>query len=131
MGYTATYQCIAPGNGHTTKWNGSKFNCPPGNNRIILRHRHVNFTHQKIDGTYGYCDGFFGQILPMEGDNNQYLSQLMVNVTSKLNGTTIKCVHENVTNNMRSEIGQAQLTLTTGSYNYYIIIICYQYYYIL
>ena len=109
MGYTATYQCTAAGNG-VTIWQGKdSFNCP--RNRIVLRHENFIRPH----GAYGDCNGFIGQSLPyMKGDN--YSSQLTVNVTPKLNGTTIECQYENLTTNERSEIGRTQLILTTGIY---------------
>ena len=110
-GYTVTYKCTTVGDGGATIWRGDEFNCPRTKNRILLRHE--NF---RQSGAFGQCNGFDGQSLPyMEGDNNYYSSRLMVlNVTSKLNGMIIKCVHMEIANNKESLVNQTQLTLTTG-----------------
>ena len=110
VGYNVTYQCTIP-EGGATIWQGKdSFNCPWANDRIVLRHE----KYIRPRGAYGDCNGFIGQSLPMERDN-YYSSQLTVPVTSKLNGATIECVHEELVTNNRSEIGRTQLNLTTGS----------------
>ena len=118
VGYNVTYQCTIPEDGATI-WQGKdSFNCPWANDRIVLRHE----KYIRPRGAHGDCNGFIGQSLPMER-GNYYSSQLTVPVTSKLNGATIECVHEELVTNNRSEIGRTQLNLTTGSYNITIIML--------
>ena len=107
VGYNATYQCTAAGNGITI-WQGDEFNCPFGN-KILLRHE--NF----IGGTSGKCNGgeIIGWSLSINGSN--YSSQLMVHVTHELNGTSIECVYEDLATNAKSKIGQTQLIITIGN----------------
>ena len=80
-----TYFCTVMG-GIRTIWSGTAFQCPSTQNEIILRHN--NF----MDGAVGDCNGGAITARSVGVDGERFTSQLTVNVSSRLNNSTFRCI---------------------------------------
>ena len=102
-----TYQCTVSGSGATV-WKGTAFDCSLSSNEFVIFHD-INYTSQKPQT----CNNgaIIGQVVRAENDS--YMSQITVQVSDELNGTTVVCAHDNGTDTI--EIGSAILNITTGS----------------
>ena len=89
-------------------WNGTSFSC--ATNEIILRHNSF------MEGTEKECnDGaIIGDSLPIEREDNCFISRLRVNVSSDLNNRTVGCF-VNIDSGVVS-IGNTSLTIISGNY---------------
>ena len=101
-----TYQCTVFG-GAATVWRGTAFDCSFINNEIVILHD-INYTSQNPQT----CNNgaIIGHVVRAE--NDCYTSQITVQVSNELNGTTVVCAHDNGTDSI--EIGSAILDITTG-----------------
>ena len=95
-----------------TIWTGSAFDCSPKNNEILLRHSQFEVMPMSETCNNGRIIGHgISGIFGSEGI--KYISQLIIqlNVNDTLEGETVKCVH----NNLRNEIvlGTHVITHTT------------------
>ena len=70
-----------------TVWRGSVFNCPEINNEILLL-LNINSTEQ------WHCNDGAITARIIRAENNNYTSQLTVNVSAELLGTDISCLHD-------------------------------------
>lgn len=89
-GSTLMYECTVMGShGGTTIWTGSALNCPSSSNEISLFH--TRFTSY---GTYDSCNN--GSIVAgsLSVEDNLYISQLNVTITSNILGKTIGCGYD-------------------------------------
>ena len=102
-----TYQCTVFG-GAATVWRGTAFDCSFINNEIVIFHD-INYTSQNpLTCNNG---AIIGQVVRAENDS--YTSQITVQISDELNGTTVVCAHDNGTDSI--EIGSAILDITTGT----------------
>ena len=92
-GDVLTYICTARGPGNTL-WKGSAFHCSSTQNEIILQHSR----YDSPGGTTRYCNdrAIVGQSIRVE-NNDCYISQLNVTISSDMNNKTIECAHTNTT----------------------------------
>lgn len=104
------YECTAVGNGFT-QWSGSAFDCPGLGDEIFLSHNGF------IDGIHKECNNgaIIGRSLQVNG--SCYTSQLTVNISANLNGTTIECTYD--TGSVLERIGSTTIMITAGSQIYY------------
>ena len=111
-----TYNCTVSGSGATI-WKGTEFDCS-SNNEIIILHS-INYTSERPKTRNN--GAIIGRAIGAENDS--YTSQLTVQISDELNGTTIVCVHDNGTDSV--EIGSAILSVTTGTvaivYIYFVV----------
>ena len=115
-GYTtAVYKCTVVGNGFT-QWAGSAFNCPNIGDEIFLSHPDFN------DGIRKECNNgaIIGQSIQVNG--SCFVSQLTVNISKNLNGTTIGCTYD--TGSALEPIGATTLTSITGMCHIISIVDC-------
>ena len=114
-GYNSLYECTVVG-GVATVWKGTTFDCSSTDNEVILFHS-INSTSQPAEA----CNNgaIVGHAIEFETDT--YTSQLTVQFSSELNGSTISCAHDNGVDT--PVIGSTLLTITTGSYLYYIYVL--------
>ena len=104
-----TYECTVSGSGSgATIWKGTAFDCSLISNEFVIFHD-INYTSQKPQT----CNNgaIIGQVVRAENDS--YTSQITIQVSDELNGTTVVCAHDNGTDSV--EIGSAILNITTGS----------------
>lgn len=107
-GHIQIYVCNVVGSRvGTAVWQGTALNCEVG---TVIHLLHSEFTSER--GAFGTCNGgaIVGKNLRIE--NNQYISQLNVTLSSDMNGETIECVHDDGTTT--NTIGSYQINLTTG-----------------
>ena len=107
QGHNFTYQCSVSGSGATI-WKGTAFDCSLTNNEFAIFHS-INYTSERPKT----CNNgaISGHALKVE--NGSYTSQLTVQISDELNGTTVVCAHDDGTNS--TEIGSAILNITTGT----------------
>ena len=95
-----------------TIWTGSAFDCSSKNNEILLRHSQFEVMPNSETCNNGRIIGH-GISGISSSDGIKYISQLIIqlNVNDTLEGETVKCVH----NNLRNEIvlGTHLITYTT------------------
>ena len=105
-GYDTVYECTAVGNGFT-QWSGSAFDCQGLGDEIFLSHN--DFNH----GVRKECNNgaIIGRTLRVNG--SCYTSQLTVNTSASLNGTTIECTYD--TGSILERIGSTTIMITSGS----------------
>ena len=101
-GYDQVYECRVTGSGATV-WTGTAFDC--SNNEIIILHGSSS-TGVEITCNDG---AIVGRLIRAE--NNTYVSQLTVSVSSQMVGTRISCSHDSRGTHL---IGSSVLTLSTG-----------------
>ena len=91
-----------------TVWKGTAFDCSLSSNEFVIFHD-INYTSQKPQT----CNNgaIIGRVVGTENDS--YTSQITVQVSDELNGTTVVCAHDNGTDTI--EIGSATLDITTGT----------------
>ena len=105
-----TYECTVSGNGATI-WKGTAFNCSLTNNELAVFHT-VNFTSQRSLP----CNNGAITVHAIGAENGSYKSQVTIQVSDELNGTTVVCAYDNGT--LSIEIDSAILNITTGTYTY-------------
>ena len=91
-GYNITLECtvLATSGGSSTVWRGTFFDCPSENNEIAFRHS------QFIAGATETCKNgsIVGQSLRSDPDNNRFISQLSIRVSSDVIGQNVSCQHD-------------------------------------
>ena len=92
--------------GAATVWKGTGFECST-NNEVVIFHS-TNSTSQR---THTCNDGAITVRIITAG-NDSYTSQLTVQVSNEINGTTVVCAHDSGEDS--TEIGSALLNTTTG-----------------
>ena len=103
------YECTVVGDlGGITVWQGTAFNCEVGADSISLLHS--QFVSE--GGAFGNCNGRAIRGRSLRIENNRYISQLVVTLSSDMNGETIECVHDN--GRKRTLIGNYSINLITG-----------------
>ena len=102
-GYNQVYECRVT-EGGTTLWTGAVFDCSSSSNELIL-------FHTSSDMKVCNNGAIAGRIVRAE--NNTYVSQLIISVSTITVGTNISCSHE--TGSSTKLIGTSILTLTTGN----------------
>ena len=104
-----TYTCTAVGGG-TTLWGGTAFDCPSTANEIILRHSLF-----AVRGAFGDCNNgaIVGRSLRVE--NNCYISQLNVTISTSLNNKTVQCAHNSDVGT--NTVDEASLNVISGIKN--------------
>lgn len=102
------YECTVVGDlDGITVWRGTAFNCEVGTEISLL---HGQFVLE--EGTFGNCNGGAIRGRSLRIENNRYISQFIVTLSSDMNGETIECVYDNGrTTNL---IGLYSISLTTG-----------------
>ena len=104
-GHEVVFVCAVAGGGATI-WQGTALEeC--ANGRIILRHSQFESGHN-INQSCGVSGPVGGRAISVVNDS--YISQLTVNVSQHLNGSTIECASDNGT-----QVGSRQILLTTDS----------------
>ena len=96
-GHELWLQCTVVGPGFTI-WKGSAFNCSSTSDEIFLRHS--QFESGKVIRGCNY-----GRIIARginktsDSDGDKYISQLTIQlgVNDSLDGRTVECVHDNLT----------------------------------
>ena len=108
-GYDSLYQCTVTG-GIATIWKGTIVNCRSADNEVILLHN-TNFTSLRAES----CNNgaITGRAIRVE--NSTYTSQLIVRISTEMNGSTIDCAHD--TGVGTPVIGSTLLTITKGGYH--------------
>ena len=106
-GYEAVFECTVFGDGATI-WQGTALQQCAGQ-RIILRHSQFEPGYN-INQTCGSGGPVVGRAV--SAVNGSYTSQLTINVSQQLNGSTIECANDNesMVNTM------VEVFLTTGAY---------------
>ena len=105
-GYEAVYECTVAGGG-ATFWLGTALEeCTGG--RIILRHSQFESGYN-INQTCGASGPVVGHAVSVLNDS--YTSQLTINVSQNLTGSTIECASDSGT-----QVGTIQILPTTGMF---------------
>ena len=107
QGHNVTYECTVFGGGATV-WKGTAFDCSLSSDEFVFFHG-VNYTLQNPL----ICNN--GAIIgrSIRAENNSYTSQITVQISDELNGTSVVCAYDNGT---VTEIGSAILNIPTGIY---------------
>ena len=109
QGYNVTYKCTVF-SGAATVWRGTAFDCSFINNEFVIFNDINNYTSQNPQTcTNGAIIGRGTGV-----ENDSYTSQITVQISDELNGTSVVCAHDNGTDSI--EIGSAILNITTGTY---------------
>ena len=109
-GHVQIYECSVIGYGATI-WRGSALDCSSSTNEIvILRSDSVNRSITCNNGEI-YIVGHL-----VRRENNSYVSQLSVSVSSEVIGRNISCYHEVGIDTI--EIGTSQLEISAGTLSY-------------
>ena len=88
----------------STVWRGTAFNCT--NDEIVLQHKRFP---SENGGVHACNNGLItAQSLTVDEEQRVYTSQLSVNVTDKLIGKSIECVHDNVSDS--TIVGSVNIT---------------------
>ena len=109
QGYNLTYECTVFG-GAATVWKGTAFDCSSKNNEVVIFHsNNVNSISQRAET----CNNgaITGRLIRAGSDS--YTSQITVQFSNEINGTTVVCARDNGT--VSPDIGSALLNITTGS----------------
>ena len=105
-GYKAVYECAVAGGGATI-WQGTALEeCAGG--RIVLRHSQFESGHN-IKRTCGTSSPVVGRTVSVVNDS--YTSQLTINISQHLNGSTIECASDS-----ERQVGSSQIILRTGMF---------------
>ena len=103
-GYEIVFECTVAGVGGTI-WHGTALEeCTDG--RIILRHSQFESGYN-ITQTCGASGTIIGHAVSVE--NDFYTSQLTINVSQHLNGSTVECASDS-----GRQVGSRQILHTTG-----------------
>ena len=107
QGHNVMYECTVFGSGATI-WKGTAFDCSLTNDEFAIFHS-INYTSEKPKT----CNNgaITGHAVKVE--NGSYISQLTVQISDELNGTTVVCAHDDGTSS--TEIGSAMLNITRGT----------------
>ena len=105
-GNNVTYECTVFGNGATI-WKGTALNCSLTNNELTVFHT-INFTSQRPPPP---CNNGAITVHAIGAENGSYTSQITIQVSDELNGTTVVCAHDDGT--LSTEIGSAIITIGT------------------
>ena len=105
-GYDQVYECRISGSGAVV-WRGTALHCSTSSNEIVL--------FQSRSGPQVCNNGAISGIIRAENDT--YVSQLTVSVSTKTVSMNISCLHEN--GSSTKLIGSSLLTITTGNTCYY------------
>ena len=104
-GNEVVFECAVAGGGATI-WQGTALEeCAGG--RIILRHSQFEYGHN-VSQTCGANGPVVGRATSVVSDS--YTSQLIINVSQHLNGSTIECAGDS-----GRQVGRRQIILTTGT----------------
>ena len=103
-GHVQIYECRVTGNGATI-WKGTALDCHSSTNEIVILpsdsvNRSITCNNGKIVGRL------------VRHENDSYVSQLSVSVSSEVTGRSISCYHEVGVDTL--EIGTLHLATTTG-----------------
>ena len=106
LGYEVVFECVVLGDGATV-WQGTALKeCM--NSRIVLRHSEFfESAGHNISQTCGASGQVVGRTISVVNDS--FISQLTINASLHVNGSTIKCASDNET-----QVGSRQILLTTG-----------------
>ena len=109
LGQELTFECTVDGDG-ATYWQGSALQECPNQNRVIIRHSQ----HHTRQSTTEEC-GPTGTVVgtPVSAINMSYTSQLTINVSQHLNGSTIECVSDR-----GRSLQSSKILLSTGTLNF-------------
>ena len=94
--------------GGITVWRGTAFNCEVG--------AEINLLHSQFvleEGAFGNCNGGAIRGRSLRIENNRYISQLSVTLSSDNDGETIECVYDD--GSTASVIGNYSINLTKGT----------------
>ena len=118
LGYEVVYECAVAGGGATI-WQGTALEeCTNG--RVLLRHTQFE-SKINIYKTCGASGSVVGHAISVMDDsysavndsssvmNGSYTSQLTINVSQHLNGSTIECASDS-----GRQVDSTQILLTTG-----------------
>ena len=104
-GNDIVFECTVTGNGATV-WKGTALEeC--ANSRIVLRHSEFESGYS-ISQTCGASGPVLGRTFSVVNDS--YTSQLTINVSQHLNGSTIECASDS-----GRQVGSRQVLITTGT----------------
>ena len=111
LGQELNFECTVDGDG-ATFWQGSALQECPHQNRVIIRHSQYQTRHSATEecGSTGTV-----VVTPVSAVNLSYTSQLTINVSQHLNGSTIECVSDR-----GRYFGSSTILLSNGK-TYYII----------
>ena len=106
LGQELTFECTVDGD-IATYWRGTALQeCSNQQNRVIIRHSQ----HHTQQNTTEEC-GSTGTVVgtPVSTVNMSYTSQLTINVSQHLNGSTIECVSDR-----GRSFGSSEILLSSG-----------------
>ena len=107
-GHVQIYECSVIGYGATI-WKGSAFDCHSSTNEIVILpsdsvNRSITCNNEAIVGRF------------VRRENDSYVFQLSVNVSSEMIGRNISCYHDVGRDTI--EIGTSQLEISAGTVSY-------------
>jgi hypothetical protein len=103
------YECtVVGGLGGITVWRGTAFNCEVGAAINLL---HSQFVSE--EGAFGNCNGGAIRGKSLRIENNKYISQLVVTLSSDMSDESIECVYDN--GRTITPIGNFSIDLITGN----------------
>ena len=107
-GQYTTFECTVDGD-RATYWQGSALQECPNQNRVIIRHSQ----HQNQQSTTEEC-GSTGTVIgtPVSAVNISYTSKLTINISQRLNSSTVECASD-----QQRSFGSSRILLSTGSYS--------------
>ena len=108
-GHNVTYECTVSGNGATI-WKGIAFDCSLTNNELTIFHANNSFTSERPLS----CNNGAITVHAIGAEEGAYKSQVTIQVSDELNGTTVVCAYDNGT--LSTEIDSAILNIITGMY---------------
>ena len=110
QGYNLTYECTVI-DGAATIWRGTAFDCPMTNNELVILS--MEFISRS-------CSNNALLLQTIRSENGSSTSQLTVQISDEINGTTVECAYDN--GHIINTIDSAMILVTTG-------IICMQLHY--
>ena len=120
-GDVLTYECtvVGVGDAGVTIWKGSAFDnhCEGSKMELQLLHSRYN----AISGEVKFCQDMILEARSVKVENNSYISQLNVTLTSNITGKIIECAYNNGYNT--TLIGSLEITagiklMSTPQYGY-------------
>ena len=82
------FVCSVSDGAATILWRGSFFNCPNGDNEIVLCHSIFD------NGVIKTCNNGAVVAYSTEVTNNSYISQLNVTVSPEMHNGSVECIHD-------------------------------------
>ena len=108
LNYTKTFECEIIGSPiGATVWRGTAFDCEVD---TVINLLHNQFTTPT--GAFGSCNNGAIVAQSLRVENNRYVSELNVAITSDVIGESIECVHDD--GGVTTVIGQSLITPTVG-----------------